>query len=99
MWFAIIGEDVSDSLSLRKQLRPAHLERIQELHRQGRVLIAGPHPKLSEDDSANAGFSGSLMVVDFPDLAQAKAWANDDPYTQGGVFESVLVKPFIQAVP
>lgn len=99
MWYAIIGEDRADSLPLRKELRPAHLARIEELNTQGRVLIAGPHPAQDSDQPSEAGFTGSLMVVEFPTLEQAKEWADADPYTTGGVFAKVTVKPFIKVLP
>ncbi len=99
MWYAIFGEDVADSLALRKKLRPDHLARIQGLHDQGRVLLAGPHPKHDDGKPADAGFTGSLMVIDFDSMEQAQEWADNDPYTLGGVFSTVTVKPFIQVLP
>ena len=44
MWYAIISEDIQNSLPLRKEARPAHLERLEQLKNEGRLLIAGPHP-------------------------------------------------------
>ncbi len=99
MWYAILGRDVPDSLEKRKAVREAHLERIQKLVSEGRVLLAGAFPAVDNDDPGPAGFTGSLMVVDFPDLAGAQAWAQADPYVSGGVFESVEVKPFKPVLP
>lgn len=99
MWYAILSEDVNDSLPLRKKARPAHLARIQELVDQGRLLIAGPHPRIDSEDPGDAGFSGSLVIADFPDLAAAEAWAADDPYVHGGVYSKVTVKPFKAVLP
>ncbi|MEM1176385.1 MAG: YciI family protein [Pseudomonadota bacterium] len=99
MWYAIISEDVSDSLEKRKSARPAHLERIGKLVDEGRVLIAGPHPAIDAEDPGEAGFTGSLVVVDFPSLEEAQAWADADPYVEAGVYASVTVKPFKQVVP
>ena len=99
MWYAIIATDVADSLEKRKQARPAHLARIEELVRTGRVLVAGPHPAVDAEDPGAAGFTGSLMIVDFPDLESATAWAKSDPYVEAGVFESVTVKPFRKVLP
>lgn len=99
MWYAIIATDTVDSLVKRKQARPAHLARIQELVDEGRVLVAGPHPALDAEDPGAAGFTGSLMIVDFPDLESATAWAESDPYAEAGVFESVIVKPFRKVLP
>ena len=99
MWYAIIATDTADSLELRKQARPAHLDRIRNLVDEGRVLVAGPHPAIDAEDPGAAGFTGSLMILDFPDLEAATAWAESDPYVEAGVFESVTVKPFRKVLP
>lgn len=99
MWYAIVAEDVEDSLTKRKAVRPAHLERIQALAAEGRVLLAGPFPAIDNEEPGPAGFTGSLMIVDFPDLESATEWANADPYVEGGVFGKVTVKPFKKVLP
>jgi uncharacterized protein YciI len=99
MWYAIISEDIADSLPRRAKARPAHLERMQQLLDEGRVLIAGPHPAIDSEDPGPAGFTGSLVVVDFPSLEEATAWANDDPYVEAGVYSKVVVKPFKLVLP
>jgi len=99
MWYAIISEDVENSLPLRKKVREAHLDRMRLLVDEGRVLIAGPHPAIDAEDPADAGFTGSLVVVDFPSVEDAKAWADQDPYVMAGVYKKVVVKPFKQVLP
>ena len=99
MWYAIICEEVEDSLEKRMAARPAHLQRISALVDEGRVLVAGPHPAIDSDDPGEAGFDGSLLILDFPDLAAATAWANSDPYVEAGVFSRVTVKPFKKVLP
>lgn len=99
MWYAIMGEDVEGSLHLRKKLRSAHLARVEVLNEQDRVLAVGPHPAQDSDQPSEAGFTGSLMIVEFPSLDEATAWANEDPYATGGVFAKVTVKPFIKVLP
>jgi len=99
MWYAIISEDVPDSLDLRRKARPAHLARLQPLVDEGRVLLAGPHPAVDAEDPGAAGFTGSLVIVDFPCIEDARAWANEDPYVTGGVYASVVVKPFRKVLP
>ena len=99
MWYAIISEDVENSLELRKSVRPAHLERVQALVDEGRLLIAGPHPAVDGIDPGPAGFTGSLVIADFESLQDAETWANEDPYVQAGVYSKVTVKPFKQVLP
>lgn len=99
MYYAIIGRDVADSLPLRQQARPSHLERLDELQRDGRLLIAGPFPAIDAADPGPAGFSGSLIVAEFDTLAAAEAWAAADPYVSAGVYASVEVKPFKNVLP
>jgi uncharacterized protein YciI len=99
MWYAIISEDVENSLPLRQSAREAHLARMQELAGEGRVLIAGPHPAIDTEDPGPAGFTGSLVVIDFPSLEDAEAWAAADPYEEAGVYAKVTVKPFKRVLP
>ncbi len=99
MWYAIISEDVDDSLPLRATARDAHLERLNELAAAGRLLIAGPHPSIDTEDPGPAGFSGSLVVAEFPSLEEARSWADADPYMDAGVYRQVTVKPFKLVLP
>ncbi len=99
MWYAIIGTDVEHSLELRKQARPAHIARLEALKNDGRLLLAGPFPAIDNADPGPAGFSGSLMIVEFPSLADAQRWADADPYVAAGVYQQVTVKPFKKTLP
>jgi len=92
--YAIIAEDNPDSLELRKQTRPTHLQRLQVLQDEGRMLLAGPHPAVDSDDPGPAGFTGSLIVAEFANLGAACKWASSDPYHVAGVYARVTVKPF-----
>ncbi len=99
MLYAIISQDVPNSLSLRKPARTAHIERLNILRDAGRLVLAGPHPAIDSDDPSSAGFSGSLVVAEFDSLAAAQTWANSDPYVDAGVYQSVTVKPFKKVLP
>jgi uncharacterized protein YciI len=99
MWYAVMSTDVANSLELRRRTREAHVNRLKSLAAEGRLLIAGPHPAIDAEDPGDAGFSGSLVVVDFPSLKEARQWADDDPYFAAGVYQSVTVKPFKQVLP
>lgn len=99
MLYAIISEDVENSLEKRKLARPDHLARLQLLKDEGRLILAGPHPKIDNDNPGDAGFSGSLVVAEFNSLADAEAWAANDPYIAAGVYANVTVKPFKKVLP
>ena len=99
MYYAIVCEDVENSLPLRAGARPAHLERLQVLADQGRLLVAGPFPALDTEDPGEAGFTGSLIVAEFDSLEEAQAWADSDPYVEAGVFCNVMVKPYKRVLP
>jgi uncharacterized protein YciI len=99
MWYAIVAEDVENSLERRLNARVAHLARLTELQSQGRLLLAGPFPAIDSLDPGAAGFSGSLIVVEFSDLAAAQSWADADPFVSAGVYANVIVKPFRKTLP
>ncbi|MGB2533096.1 MAG: YciI family protein [Porticoccaceae bacterium] len=99
MWYAIISEDIENSLEKRKTARPDHLERLYQLRDQGRLLVAGPHPAIDSNEPGPAGFSGSLVIAEFDSLESAKNWADEDPYVAAGVYANVVVKPFKKVLP
>lgn len=99
MLYAIIATDVANSLQDRLATRPAHLERLQQLQNQGRLIIAGPHPAIDSEDPGEEGFTGSLIVAEFESLEEAKSWAAADPYKAAGVYDDVIVKPFKKVFP
>lgn len=99
MWYAIIGQDVPNSLEKRIAVRPSHIARLQELQSQGRLLLAGPFPAVDAMEPGAAGFSGSLIVAEFASLDSAQDWANADPYVAAGVYAGVRVQPFRKTFP
>ena len=99
MLYMICATDVADSLDKRLAARPAHLERLNALKDEGRVVIAGPVPAIDSPDPGPAGFTGSLVVAEFDSLEHAQAWADSDPYIEAGVYESVIVKPYKKVLP
>ena len=99
MLYAIIAQDIENSLTKRMEVRPSHVARLIELKDQGRLILAGPHPSIDVSEPGEAGFSGSLIVAEFDDLQQARQWADADPYVTAGVYSSVVVKPFNKVLP
>lgn len=99
MLYMIRGDDHPDALAARLAARPAHLARLQALQDEGRLLLAGPCPAIDSPDPGPAGFTGSLIVAEFADLAAARAWAEADPYVAAGVYAQVSVQPFKKVFP
>lgn len=99
MWYVIMSEDHEASLEMRKSAWAAHLARLQTMLDDGRLLLAGPLPAVDSPDPGPAGFTGSLVIGDFPSLNEAEAWAAEDPYFAAGVYKSVTVKPFKRVLP
>ncbi len=99
MLYAVISEDVEDSLEKRLSARPAHIERLKQLKNDGRLILAGPHPAIDNEDPGTNGFTGSLIVAEFDSLETAQQWADTDPYIKAGVYKRVTVKPFKKVLP
>ena len=99
MLYAIISKDVNDSLEKRSLARADHIDRLNMLVDEGRLIIAGPHPAIDAYEPGPAGFSGSLIIAEFATLEEAEKWANDDPYVSANVYNEVTVKPFKQVLP
>ena len=99
MLYAVIGEDRENSLKVRLETRPAHVDRLEILKSEGRLVLAGPHPAVDNEDPGDAGFTGSLIVAEFESLEAAQSWADADPYAAAGVYARVTVKPFKKVLP
>jgi uncharacterized protein YciI len=99
MLYAIISEDHEQTLAARQRVRPAHLERLQSLASEGRLVLAGPHPAIDCEDPGTEGFTGSLIIAAFESWEAAEIWAQADPYVQAGVYRNVTVKPFRMVLP
>jgi len=99
VWYVIEGYDGEQVLEARKGARGEHLARLQSLLAQGRLLLAGPCPAIDAEDPGEAGFSGSVVIAEFPDLESARAWAQADPYVAAGVYARLEVRPFRKVLP
>ena len=89
MTYVIIGWDGPEGQSKRPSYRPAHLEHLERLQKQGQLVCAGPFT-----DKA-----GSLVIIEADTMEQAESIANGDPYLTHGVFERIEVHPFEQVFP
>jgi uncharacterized protein YciI len=99
MWYAIEGYDGTDVLERRIAARPDHVARLEALRDAGRLLLAGPCPAIDAEDPGPAGFSGSIVIAEFPSLEEARAWADADPYMAAGVYQRIDVRPFRRTLP
>ena len=99
MLYAIISQDVENSLERRIGARLEHVNRLSKLKDEGRLILAGPHPAIDVENPGEAGFTGSLVVAEFENLKEARAWADSDPYVEAGVYSSVIVKTFNKVLP
>lgn len=93
--FAIIGHDVANSAAQRQITRGEHVERLQALSREQRLIIAGPTPI----EHGKNDMSGSLIIAAFDSLEAAQEWANAEPYLRDGVYSHVDIRPFIKTLP
>lgn len=99
MLYAIISQDVENSLEQRKAAREQHIERLLELKRLGHLILVGPFPAIDSEEPGPAGFTGSLVIAEFDSLEAAQTWADNDPYMGAGVYDHVTVKPFRKVLP
>lgn len=99
MYYSIYATDNENTLELRLNARPLHLERLNALVDQGRLLVAGPFPAVDSEDPGPAGFTGSLIIAEFDSLEDAQSWADQDPYIAAGVYKQVEVKPYKKSLP
>ena len=99
MLYALFAEDVPNSEKLRQAARSAHLIRLRHLQDEGRLVLAGPMLAIDAPDPGPAGFNGTLIVAEFPSLAEAEAWFAAEPFVTEGVFARTWVRPFKQTFP
>lgn len=95
MLYMLLATDVEGTGEARAAARPAHLARLEELDKQGRLLTAGPTPLPDHPDRV----SGSLIIADFDSLDAAEAWAGEDPYVDAGVYAELLIRPYKKVFP
>ena len=93
MLYVVHAYDYTDEKAPERRLtaRPLHFDRARTLKANGHFVLGGA--LLSPEDQ----MIGSLMVVDFEDETQLRAWLDTDPYVTCRVWEKIDVKPFRQA--
>ena len=86
MLYAFVLSDRADGAAVREREMSAHRTYLAGVAE--RMAFAGP--LLGEDGAA----VGSLLVIDFPDLAAARAWLAAEPFTRAGLYASTQVTAF-----
>lgn len=99
MQYVIYCEDAPNSFEKRRSVRLAHVQYLQALQQENRLLLAGPLYQQESDEPYPFGINGSLIIGEFPDIEAAKAWAAADPYATSQVFAKITVTPFKKFLP
>lgn len=89
MHFIIFATDRPDHRKVRDEEQPRHHAYIHDPALPVKVQVAGP--TLGPDGET---MNGSLFIIDAEDKAAAEAFVADDPYSQAGLFETVVIRPF-----
>lgn len=84
--FAIHCLDKPASLELRLANREAHLAYAGSF--KAHIKLGGP--LLNEAGE----MAGSMLIMEFDDIAQARAFSANDPYVKAGLFQRVDITAF-----
>lgn len=95
--FVVSCTDNEGTVEKRLATRPQHLERLQKLNDEGRLIVAGAMPK--DPTNPQAGFYGSTIIVNFESREALDAWLQEEPFLKEGVYSHIDVKPFNKAFP
>ncbi|MCU4392608.1 hypothetical protein KTH73_18050 [Acinetobacter courvalinii] len=96
-YFVLTCTDREGTLEKRLATRPQHIERLQKLDDEGRLIAAGAHPK--DPNDPKAGFFGSTMIVEFESREALDAWIQEEPFLKEGIYSDIEVRPFNKAFP
>ncbi|WP_343683289.1 YciI family protein [Acinetobacter baylyi] len=95
--FVVTCTDNQGTVEKRLATRPKHVERLQKLDDEGKLIVAGAMPK--EFGNPQAGFYGSTIIVDFESREALDAWLQEEPFLIEGIYAHIDVKPFNKAFP
>ena len=87
--YVFIGYDAPNGQELRKIHREADLDKIKNLAKAGRVVLAGPF----------TDGSGSLIVFNAATRTEVELIVKTDPYVMEKVFERYEIRPFEKVLP
>ncbi|WP_328995883.1 YciI family protein [Kribbella sp. NBC_01245] len=89
MEYFVYGRDLPGTAELKAKLTEEHWAFMDGY---GEQLIARGPTLTGQDDDAES--TGSMHIVGLPDVEAARAFAFEEPYYKGGVFESVQLYRF-----
>ena len=87
MHYIIIGIDHPDTIDIRMQVRPKHLEYLHGEHARVKVRLAGP--LLARDGKT---MIGSMIVIEASEDEAAARFADSDPFRKAGLFAEVTIR-------
>ncbi|MEO1136664.1 MAG: YciI family protein [Pseudomonadota bacterium] len=88
--FILLCRDKPGAAGLRQETRPDHLAYIKSAGEK--VRLAGP--MLDKEGGPDSAPTGSMLIIEAADQAEADAFAKADPYARAGLFEEVRVIPY-----
>ena len=89
MLAAIICTDRPGHLKTRLENRDAHLAYGRA---SGKLVMAGPFLDEAGD------MCGSLLILEVDDMAEARAFAAEDPYALAGLFSEVRIEEWKKVI-
>jgi hypothetical protein len=84
MNFLIVANDKPGAEGIRDGLRPARLKWLRA--NKHRLVAAG-----GKVDDVNRHVHGGLMIVEARDRLEAEVFAQEDPFTAAGLYESLEI--------
>lgn len=99
MLYAITTGGFADDAQKHEMARGLHLQRVEQLVADGRLILAGAFPAIDSPDPGPAGVTGNLIIAEFDSLEDAQSWIDSDPDASRDALLKVDVKPFLQTLP
>jgi len=93
--FCIIGHDAAGSAKKRELHLNEHLECLRVLKQEGRLFAAGPLMNSTDNDAVACG---SLLIIEFKSLIDARAWFENEVYYRSGVYDTFQIKPYLDII-
>lgn len=93
--FAIVAFDAPNSRIKRTDYLKSHVEILAAMKKEGRLFAAGP---LRDSLESTAEDIGSILIINFDSQTEAERWFKDEPYFKAGVYKTVTISPYLDAM-